>query len=283
MKNIFTIDLEDWYHGNFLYDEYGTWEAAGDGNDRVVGPTRRILSMLEETGNLATFFVLGEVARKFPDLIREIHAAGHEIASHSYEHRLVYDRPRAEFSADLERSVKVLEDIVGDCVLGFRAPYWSVGRGADWFWEVLAENGILYDSSRYPFRTYLYGSNEYPRFYHEISASSQRYVKEIPPTTLEMFGRRVPFCGGFYFRVLPFWFISWAFRRVNEREGQPVVFYLHPYEIDARKPRSSKGLRNNFILHANVKNAEAKLARLLRSFQFVSVRQYLELKAQTVS
>jgi polysaccharide deacetylase family protein (PEP-CTERM system associated) len=271
MKNILTFDLEDWYHGNFLHDEYGN---NASNEDRVIDPTTRILDMLKQTQNTATFFILGEVAEKYPELIREIHRRGHEVASHCYEHRLVYNRTKEDFSCDLEKSVRVLEEIVQEPVLGFRAPYWSVYRENEWVWEVLHAQGIKYDSSLYPFRTYLYGDNCFPRFRYQIQTSVNGRLEEIPPTTLDFYGRRLPFCGGFYFRILPYWFVKWAINRVNRIEQQPVVFYLHPYEIDKNKPRSSNGWRNNFILHANVKKTESKLRRLLTDFRFVSVREF---------
>lgn len=280
MKNILTFDLEDWYHGNFLED--GPSHGMVPGEDRVVEPTRRILDMLTETGSTATFFVLGEVAAKFPELIREIDARGHEIASHCYEHRLVYLRAREDFARDLQKSVAVLEEIIDKPVIGFRAPYWSIYRENHWVWDILETHGIKYDSSLYPFRTYLYGDNTFPRFRYKIVTAARYTLEEIPPTTLELFGKRIPFCGGFYFRVLPYRFVRWAIRRVNRVEKQPVVFYLHPYEIDKNKPRSSRGFRNNFILHTNVRRAEAKLRRLLNDFDFVAMRDYYDFEDQGV-
>lgn len=274
MKNILTFDLEDWYHGNFLHDEYGNGKHY---EDRVVESTDLILNMLDQTGNTATFFVLGEVAEKHPGLIRDIHKRGHEIASHCFEHRLVYDRTPEDFARDIKKSVGLLQELIAEPVIGFRAPYWSIYRENEWVWKILEENGIKYDSSLYPFRTYLYGDNQFPRFKYQIAAASDGILDEIPPTTLEMYGKRIPFCGGFYFRILPYWFVKWGIKKVNRQESQPVVFYLHPYEIDKNKPKSSKGFRNNFILDVNVKRADRKLMRLLEDFQFVSMREYFNL------
>ncbi|MFQ5708458.1 MAG: DUF3473 domain-containing protein [bacterium] len=271
MKNILTFDLEDWYHGNFLHDEYGNGAVF---ESRVLEPTYKILRMMEQTHNTATFFVLGEVAEKFPDLVLDIHKQGHEVASHCYEHRLVYDRTEEDFARDVDKSVKVLQDIVQDSIIGFRAPYWSVYQENEWVWSVLQDRGIKYDSSLYPFKTYLYGDNRFPRFRYQIKIASNQTMEEIPPTTLDFHGKRLPFCGGFYFRILPYWFVKWAINKVNGQEKQPVVFYLHPYEIDRDKPKSSRGFRNNFILHANVKNAENKLMQLLTDFEFVSVQDH---------
>jgi polysaccharide deacetylase family protein (PEP-CTERM system associated) len=266
MNNILTFDIEDWYHGNFLDDS-----SHMDPVDRVVEPTLKITSMLRDTSNKATFFVLGCVADKHPGLIKEISREGHEIASHSYEHRLAYDLDPGVFAEDIKRSVGTLEDIVGEKIRGYRAPYWSLYRNTDWAWDVLEENGLLYDSSLYPYKTYLYGDNTIPRFRFDLAKSP---LFEVPPSTLEISRMRIPFCGGFYFRVLPYWFVRWGIKRINRSEDEPAMFYLHPYEIDPAKPRSSQGLRNNFILHANVKRTEGKLVRLLTDFQFVSIRDY---------
>ena len=270
MNNILTFDLEDWYHGNFIYDNNRT-----DYFDRVVEPTLKIINLLKETDNKATFFVLGCVADRYPQLIKKIHNEGHEIASHSYEHKLIYNLNRDEFAADIKKSVDILEKIIGEKICGYRAPYWSLHLKIDWAWNVLQENGLLYDSSLYPFKTYLYGDNKNPRFKYDLNNGS---LVEIPPSTLEIGRIRIPFCGGFYFRVLPYWFVKWSINRINKHDKQPAIFYLHPYEIDVKKPRSSQGFKNNFILHANIKKAEKKLLKLLMDFKFVSIRDYYNLK-----
>ncbi len=273
MNNILTFDVEDWYHGNFL--DNGNNQV--DSVDRVIEPTLKIIKILKETSNKATFFVLGCVADKYPELIKKIYQEGHEIASHSYEHKLIYNLDRDKFAADIKKSVNILENITGEKIYGYRAPYWSLYLRTDWAWDVLDKNDILYDSSLYPYKTYLYGDNSIPRFRYELSNCS---LFEIPPSTLEVSKIRIPFCGGFYFRVLPYWFVKWGINRINKLDKQPAVFYLHPYEIDVKKPKSSQGLRNNFILHANIKKAEQKLFNLLTDFKFVSIKDYYDLKSK---
>lgn len=271
MKNLMTFDLEDWYHGNFLDENiFGKNDV-----DRVVEPTLTILEMLQESGNSATFFVLGCVAEKHPELIKKIHQQGHEIASHSYEHNLIYKLNKNEFQKDVEKSVKILEGIIGDKIIGYRAPYWSINYEMEWVWESLKQNGIIYDSSIYPFKTYYYGDNNASRFKHNLSWNENNSLIEIPPSTLEIMNNRIPFCGGFYFRILPYWVVRWAINRINNLENYAAVFYLHPYEIDVNKPRSSKGFRNNFILHVNIKKAEKKLRKIMKDFKFVSIKDYL--------
>ena len=152
LSNILTFDLEDWYHGNFLNEDISEWDTY---EDRVVEPTLKIISMLENTGNKATFFVLGYVAEKFPELVEQIHQKGHEIASHGYDHKLAYEKSKSEFEADVKRSIEMLEEITNEKVIGYRAPYWSLNEDMDWAWEVLYSCGIQYDSSIYPFKTYL--------------------------------------------------------------------------------------------------------------------------------
>ncbi|MDW7680590.1 MAG: polysaccharide deacetylase family protein [bacterium] len=271
MQNLLTFDLEDWYHGNFLDMD----EEISPKNDRVVEPANRILELLETTANKATFFVLGCVAERYPDLIKKIHNQGHEIASHGYNHRLVYKITPDEFSSDLQKSLDVLQQITNEKVIGYRAPYWSIYPEMDWAWKILAQHGIEYDSSVYPFRTYLYGDNRAPRFKHHFSVNGFGNIVEIPPTVAKIAKKRIPFCGGFYFRLLPYRIVKILINRINLREKQPIVFYLHPYEIDYSKTKSSRGMKNNFILHVNVKKARAKLSRLLTEFQFNSIKYFL--------
>ena len=271
IQNILTFDLEDWYHGNFLFDEYG--QHSHD-QDRVERPTRQILMMLEQNNQKATFFVLGEVAEKFPDLIREIADQGHEVGSHCFEHRLVYNSTKDFFQKDIKKSKEVLEAIIGHPVIGFRAPYWSIKADTDWVWDILKQTGFQYDASLYPFKTYLYGDNLFPRFHHQISTSINGKIEEIPATTARFLKYRIPFCGGFYFRILPYRIVKSLTKKVNTKEDQPVVFYFHPYEIDPKKEKSSRGLRNNFILHVNVKKFEKKFSKLIKDHQFTSIKDY---------
>ncbi len=270
MDNILTFDIEDWYHGNFLENDH----KQTDPIDRVTEPTLRILNHLKETSNKATFFVLGCVADKYPDLIKHICQEGHEIASHSYKHKLIYNLNRDAFASDIKKSLDTLENIIGEKVYGYRAPYWSLYLKTDWAWDVLRKNGFLYDSSLYPYKTYLYGDKSIPRFKFDLFHCS---LFEVPPSVLEVMKMRIPFCGGFYFRILPYWFVKWGIKRINKIDKQPAIFYLHPYEIDVKKPKSSQGFRNNFILHANIKKAEKKLLDLLRDFHFVSIKNYYNL------
>lgn len=270
MQNILTFDVEDWYHGNFLeQDETEIKE------ERVIEPTREILRLLRSSGNSATFFVLGSVAAKYPDLVKEIYQQGHEIASHSYNHRLVYKLTPEEFENDLKLSLEILQSITAEKIIGYRAPYWSINSDMEWAMKILMDQGIVYDSSIYPFKTYLYGDSHAPRFKHSIHENHKSSLLEIPPSVMERVNLRIPFCGGFYFRLLPYWMVKSGIKRINKKEDQPAVFYLHPYEIDPQKTKKSEGFRNNFILQVNIKKAKQKLYRLLKEFCFVSIREYI--------
>ncbi len=268
IRNIFTVDLEDWYHANY--------RPAGDVSrcaSTVVGSTLRLLDLLKKTDNRATFFCLGSVAAEHPALIREISDRGHEIASHGYAHDLVYLQTVEEFNKDLDKSTTVLESIVGERPIGFRAPSWSVDRTrTSWFWEVLEAHGYRYSSSLFPLRTFLYGDSSAPRFRHLIGG-----VLEIPPSTVSFFGRRMAFSGGFYLRLTPISVLKWATRHVNSG-GEPVIFYLHPREIDPGSPKI-QGLsrRERFIHYYNVRNTYMKTERLLSSCRTCSIRDYFHL------
>ncbi len=269
MINVMTFDLEEWYHSN-LPSVNGRFKREAF-HSRLEAPTYRLLEILEDTGNTATFFVLGSVAEEHKQLLRDIHAAGHEIGSHGFAHDLIYELGPEGFRKDVERGVGVLEDIVGEKVIGFRAPSWSV-PDAEWFWETLAENGIVYDSSHYPFRTYLYGSNQYLRHRHWVDRAGKRFL-EWPPSVGELLGRRVPFAGGFFFRVLPEVVIKGMIVKFVKELQEPVVLYLHPWEIDRGIPRLSIPLKDKIVLYANIDSCESKLIHILRTFKFSSFRE----------
>lgn len=284
IKNIMTFDIEEWYHSNLDGNDPRLWDSY---ESRVVAPTLRFVEHLNETGNTGTFFILGKVAERFPEMVKAIQASGHEVASHSYDHQLVYEQSRAEFAADLEKSLQILEGITGEKILGFRAPSWSIGDKTPWVWEVMRANGLEYDASLYPFATFLYGSNSSPRFHHMIDVHGYDKIHEVPPSVVEVFGKRIPFCGGFFLRVLPYSFIKWSVNRINKKEGQTAVLYLHPWEIDVDIPRLKLSAKERFIKYANISQAEWKLRKLLEEFRFVSVREYLahvkKQKLETVS
>ena len=272
MFNILTFDIEDWYHAKLVHRSVSEWQ---NYKDRVVEPTLKILKLLSRTNNKATFFVLGYVAEMFPELVQKITNEGHEVASHSYGHQLIYNLNEKKFTEDLKRSKNIIEDILGEQILGYRAPSWSFNESTAWVWNILYENGFRYDSSLFPFKVFLYGSNSHPRFLHQKEIEQGKVIFEIPPSVIERFGKRIPCSGGFYFRTLPYWFIRFALNCINKKEHQPAVVYLHPWEIDLDQPRFTIGLRNRFIQYHNLNKTEIKLKHLLNEFKFTSIKDYL--------
>lgn len=280
MKNILTFDVEDWYHPN-LADLEKLQDRKIE--DRVLEPTLRILNMLDETQNRATFFVLGEVAEKFPELVKEIAYRGHEVASHGYCHNLVYNYTKSHFETDINQAIELLQTIINRKILGYRAPSWSLDKqNTPWAWEVLKAAGFVYDSSVYPYKTFLYGDMDAPRIPYDIVLEGKQFLKEMPPSVVEIFGKRVPFSGGFFFRMVPYRFIKWGIRQHN-RAGYSAVIYLHPWEIDVEQPRLPVGVKKRFILYANISRTERKLRRLMNEFQFTTIQNYFGFEAQEPS
>ncbi|AFQ46128.1 XrtA system polysaccharide deacetylase [Desulfosporosinus meridiei] len=274
MKNILTIDLEEWFHANYhenIFDNQNSYEV------RIVQNTKRLLSLFEEYNAKATFFVLGFVAEKHPQLIRDIAASGHEIASHGYGHQLIYEQTPDEFKADVSKAKILVEDIIGKSVKGYRAPSWSITPKSLWAWEILQELGFIYDASVFPIETYLYGLPSSPRFPHHPKHEGRLLsLLEVPSSTVRIFNQNIPFAGGFYFRVLPYLVISQCIKAVN-REGQPVLVYLHPREIDPGQPRLKLSLKESLIHYYGIKSCEQKLIRTLKEYEFTSIEQYYEL------
>jgi polysaccharide deacetylase family protein (PEP-CTERM system associated) len=279
MKNLLTFDIEDWYHPNLAHPEA---LAEMEMEDRVVEPTLRILNILDNTENTATFFVVGEIVEKFPDLVREILARGHEVGSHGHRHNLVYHYTKHQFETDISRSIQLLREATGRKILGYRAPSWSLDHDrTPWAWEVLADNELQYDSSLYPYKTFLYGSNEAPTTRYLVDIDDGRKMREIPPSAIELAGRRFPFSGGFFFRAAPLWYIFWCIRRYNAA-GHPANIYLHPWEIDPGQPRVPVGPKDRLILYLNISRTERKLQRLCETFRFVSIREHLGLEQKSI-
>ncbi|RMD80217.1 MAG: DUF3473 domain-containing protein [Gammaproteobacteria bacterium] len=266
LRNALTVDVEDYFHvsafeGRIRPEEWDRWPS------RVAANTARILDLLAARGVRATFFVLGWVAERHPELVRRIAAAGHEVASHGYAHRRVSTQDRAAFRADVTRAKALLEDLTGRAVQGYRAPSYSIGPGNLWALEELQEAGYRYSSSIYPIRHDLYGWPDGPRF--PWRPLGEDGLLEIPITTVELRGRRLPCGGGGYFRLLPYGLYRWALERVNGRDRRPGVFYFHPWELDPAQPRP-KGLgpKARFRHYLNLHRMEERLRRLLRDFRW---------------
>lgn len=273
MKNIFTIDTEDWFHANY---EDGLFSNSSEVKSTVEENTEVYLKALEENQATATFFVLGFVAEQHPDLVRRIANAGHEIASHGYGHQLVYKQTPEVFRKDVYRSKCMLEDLIGKPVIGYRAPSWSITEDSFWALGILNELGFRYDSSIFPFKNFLYGVKGAPRFPFRAS----QYCKdagdllEIPPSTVKMPLLNIPFSGGFYFRALPYPFIHTFAKQVN-REGYPTVFYLHPREIDPKQPRLNLSKRDALIHYYGIRGCKSKMNKVVKKFDCGAIRDVL--------
>ncbi len=271
MMNAMTVDLEDWYHSidSIPCEDWDKYEC------RLEESTYKILEMFNQFDVRATFFVLGAVAEKKPALVKEIQAMGHEIATHGYYHRLIYRQTPHEFRADLRRAIKVIEDITQQKVLGYRAPYWTITEKSYWALDVLQEEGIKYDSSIYPIKTYLYGIPKSSVYPYAIKLKNGEKITELPPSTVTICGVRVPMAGGFYMRALPSWLILWGIQRIN-KYGQPAIVYIHPPEFDSQKPIVKLPFRERILHYHNLGVVEEKLRLLLLRFEFTSIRELLK-------
>ena len=277
ITNAMTVDVEDYFQvsafeGHIKRDDWGKLPC------RVERNCDRILSMFEDRDIKATFFVLGWIAQRYPRLIQRIVAAGHELASHGYEHvRVIHQKP-AEFYEDASRTKNILEDIGGCPVNGYRAASYSIGAKNLWALEELQRAGYVYSSSIYPIRHDLYGMPQAPRFSFHPHGSDG--ILEIPVTTVTLFNKRLPCGGGGYFRLLPYAVSRWALRRVNGRDRRPCIFYFHPWEIDPDQPRQiGIGLKTRVRHYINLGRMEQRLRILLSDFHWDRVdRVFLDQK-----
>ena len=263
MRNILSVDLEDWFHVYNLRDAIpaATWSRC---ESRVVGNTQRLLELFRRRGVHATFFVLGWVAERFPDLVHALEAGGHEVASHGYGHRLVTQMTPIEFEADLKESVSILRSLASQPVRGFRAPSFSITRRCEWAYDVLARQGIVYCSSVFPIGFHPdYGIRDAPLVPYRTASG----VLEIPMGCAEFLGKRIPCSGGGYFRLLPYMATRALIRSCNSA-GRSVVFYLHPWEIDPDQPRVSLPASKAFRHYNNLHKTYGRLERLLGDFEF---------------
>lgn len=269
MQNALSVDVEDWFHvGAFERTiRRADW---GSLTHRVERNTDAVLALFADAGVSATFFTLGWVAERYPALMRRIVAAGHELASHGYDHARVFSLSSDAFREDLRRSRALLEDASGQAVMGYRAPSFSIDRRTPWAHAILAEEGYLYSSSVAPIRHDHYGWPESPRFGWKPVAGAS--LLELPVTTAELGGRRLAAGGGGFFRLLPYGFSRWAIRQVNAQAQRPAIIYFHPWEIDPDQPRvAGAPLRSRLRHYTNLSVMAGKLRRLTRDFAWTRV------------
>ena len=264
--NGMSVDVEDWFQvGAFeKVIARGEWDGL---ERRVEANCDRVLELFDEAGIKATFFTLGWVAERHPQMMRRIAAQGHEIASHGWDHKRVFTMGEAAFAEDIARARAVLEDTSGCAVTGYRAPSFSIDARTPWAHEVLAQHGYAYSSSVAPIVHDHYGWREAPRFAFRPVAGSP--LVEVPVTTVELAGRRMAAGGGGFFRLLPYAVSHWAVTRVNRHDGRPAAFYFHPWEVDPGQPRRTDApLRSRFRHYTNLSAMAGKLQRLLGAFQW---------------
>ena len=267
LLHAFTVDVEDYFQVTaFERDiDRASWD---DMPSRVVANTQRLLALLAEENVRGTFFVLGWVASKFPRLVREIHAAGHEVASHGYWHRLIYEQTPAEFRDDIRRSKAVLEDQIQSSVSAYRAPSFSITRRSLWALETLVEEGFTVDSSVFPTRHDRYGIPGAQPQIHRLQTPAGP-LTEFPPSVVRLGSLQLPVGGGGYFRLYPYALTHTLLRRIERTEQRPFMFYIHPWEIDPQQPRTKAGSRLSRMRHyVNLATTEHKLKRLVRDFAF---------------
>jgi polysaccharide deacetylase family protein (PEP-CTERM system associated) len=268
--NALTVDFEDWYQG--LEIPASEWDRF---EDRLATAGRRLLGLFAEAGVRGTFFVLGAVAERHPELVREIVARGHELATHGWSHTLVYRMEPAVFRSELLRSIEVLEAIGGTRIVGHRAPFFSITRQSLWALDIVRAVGLQYDSSVFPVLNYRYGIEDAPRWPYPVGEDG---LVEFPISTWRVLGWNVPIGGGAYFRLFPYALTRAGLRSIN-RAGKPAVFYIHPWEVDPDHPRIPLPRRIAATHYANLRQTEPRLRRLLRDLRFAPMREVLGLDA----
>jgi len=267
IRNAFSVDVEDWFQVA-AFDPYLPRSGWGAQPCRIERNLTRLLELLETYGVKATFFTLGWIGERYPALVKAIVAAGHELASHGYGHARVDRLTPAEFAADLARARAVLEAAGGQRVRGYRAPTFSIPPDSGWFYEALAASGHAYSSSLAPIRHDSYGVPDASRrAYRDASG-----VLEIPISTVRLAGRNFSCAGGGFFRLYPYALFRWGLRRINEHDGLPGMFFIHPWEIDPAQPRmSAVPVKTRFRHYLNLSRVEARLHRLLADFRWARV------------
>lgn len=280
MLNALSVDIEDWF-------QVGAFETviARDDWDRLTQRVERnsdaVLDLFNRAGVKGTFFTLGWVAARYPALIRRIAEAGHEIASHGWDHQRVFTMQPEEFRADLQKAQAALEDAAGEKLSGYRAPSFSIDERTPWAHQILAEEGYSYSSSVAPVVHDHYGWPEAPRF--AFAPLQDAGLIELPVTTARLGGRTIAAGGGGFFRLLPYRFSHWAIGQVNGRDGRPAIFYFHPWEIDPGQPRVENApLRSKVRHYSRLSAMEGKLEKLLRAFEWGRVDHVAELQKATI-
>jgi polysaccharide deacetylase family protein (PEP-CTERM system associated) len=283
ITNYLTIDVEDYYHVS-AFEKISPLSTWPEWESRVERNTDFVLAILDEYSVKATFFILGWVAERFPHITKKIASMGHEVASHGYAHQRVALQDRETFRQDIRYSKALLEDQVGQAVLGYRAPSYSLTRQTNWAFDELVEAGYQYDSSIFPIKHDFYGIPDWPRFSGYAVKQDEQWnsstsadsgdlaIREVPITTLRIGHKNLPIAGGGYFRLLPYIVTRWGLQRINTLEQKPFVFYLHPWEFDPQQPRMEDcSLKSRFRHYLNLDKTETRFRKLLDDFSFTTI------------
>jgi polysaccharide deacetylase family protein (PEP-CTERM system associated) len=269
-----SVDVEDYFQVS-AFDRVVPRSSWNDMESRVCRNTERLLDIFDEHRVRATFFILGWVADRHPQLVRAVAIRGHEIASHGYGHRLIYEQTHEAFRQDVRRAKALLEDLSGSAVAGYRAPSYSITKRSLWALDILMEEGYQYDASIFPIRHDRYGIPDSPRHMYPVERQ-HGVLTEVPASTVRLGFVNLPIAGGGYFRILPYAWTRWGISRLNRLERQPAVFYLHPWEIDPDQPRMPAGMLGRFRHYRNLHKTERRLRMLLREFRFAPVQRVID-------
>jgi polysaccharide deacetylase family protein (PEP-CTERM system associated) len=275
--NAMSVDVEDY----FQVSAFERVVARADWNgfeSRVVKNTHALLDLFHRHGVRSTFFILGWVAARFPSLVREIAGLGHEVASHGFNHELVYSLTAEQFRQDVRRAKQTIEDAGGVAVRGYRAPSFTIVKRSLWALDVLIEEGHAYDASIFPIHHDRYGIPDAPRFAHVVERAAGAIV-EVPGSTVRVAGTNLPVAGGGYFRLAPYAWTRWGIGHVNTHDRQPVTFYLHPWEIDPGQPRFAVSRTTALRHYTGLGSTHARLGRLMSEFRFDSIASMLALQS----
>ncbi|MEF3304683.1 DUF3473 domain-containing protein [Paenibacillus sp. GYB003] len=269
--NMLTFDIEEWFHAN--YDGLAMDGAGKETHFRA--NMDELLRLCSDANAKATFFVLGYIGERYPDVVRAIAREGHDVASHGYGHELAYKQTYEQFYEDVRKSVGILESLTGKPVLGYRAPSWSIVERNLHYLEALEKLGLKYDASVFPVRTFLYGIPDAPTHIHKPRVGGRELdLYEVPMSVMRLAGRNIGYSGGFYFRFFPTFYIKRQIAKANRR-GENAIVYLHPREIDPTEHRLELPAKERFIHYYNVGGTKAKLASILHSFRFTSIADHL--------
>jgi polysaccharide deacetylase family protein (PEP-CTERM system associated) len=273
--NFLTVDVEDYFMVSAFSDVVGIHQW-GNYESRIESNTLRVLNIIDKYSMKGTFFILGWVAEHYPEIVKEIDRRGHEVACHSYCHRLVYTITPEEFREDTRKAKAIIESIIGKEISGYRAPSYSITENTIWALEILEEEGFKYDSSIFPIRHDRYGFPAYSRFPRMEETGTDGKILEVPLSTIKIFGENLPVCGGGYLRMYPLWFTHYAIRKINEKEKRSAIVYVHPWELDPDQPRL-RGTRLSMFRHyINLGKTESRLESLLGTSKFQSIRDIFQ-------